>query len=874
MRPLLGFIAALGASAVALASTAASPRRFWQNTHQRFTEEALFRSAGFRQFAQDIDFNLHPLVGEQVIQANLVDGVEIGAPQSAEASILAGAVLEDGVSLGDVQWNTAIRTPRHFQDAAGNGLFSLSSASDWGASNDGLLPNHHSWTRAFGFLEQFMTGPDEYSQSLALEEALVCLGCNLHLLQDQFQPSHTRRDPHMGHDLPANGLGSGVSELEGYAAQVLTPTSSYAIGPVAIPAFTQRDQYFTNAVQWTSSQFLSDDTIEDAVALLPGFPHPVVPADLTIVPELACGPSSTELTDFFRHNTLQSMGGGGAYMARKKFEKECSPVVGPGGTIVAFTCNDVPKYTLLDEPCGVTQERILRDHLAQLAPQAVGYSAGLLDFFFRGRLELQRLPGGDLEIKNVSQLASTGEPLALSAGAESSGAFLICYERSDGSRAPIPGISPVPLQPGGLAFGAAQVVPGVAGKLPDDAWNPGGARIYVMFHNGNVGGDVGFALRWTSFELCSSLCLPQTALAVRPAGDVNGDGNDDFLVRTPQDPGSSPPGLASLTAYSGGACEALWKVYGSKPLDGFGDEALPVGDLSGEGAGDLVCKSRLVQLPPVSGQPPKFEFYYSRVSGTNGASLGEFSVASFGKSVAVGDVSGDGVGDFVIQGTYSGVPNVPPKMICYSGKTGLTLKVLGDVESGAKMSAASDWSGDGALELLVEKTDGSFRILSTANGAVLASKQFSNGFEPSHTFTDVVGLTDMNEDNIPDFVARNGKGDLAVFSGKNNGIWTQELAAVSQVAPAGDFNGDGKPDFTTRKFVPPPAQGDPPSYILSVRAAFDGQWFHAFTQFETVASLPLPIGDLNSDGRTDLSYVEYSPSLQLTCVHLVYGRTP
>ncbi len=101
------------------------------------------------------------------------------------------------------------------------------------------------------------------------------------------------------------------------------------------------------------------------------------------------------------------------------------------------------------EPAAVfppLDEKVHNDYAMQLLPRAVGYSAGLLDYFFRGTLGIRRIPGG-IKVKNTN-----AEDMA--SYTDSSGSALgtigVYYDDTRNLRKPL-GISTLtaPLTPGG-----------------------------------------------------------------------------------------------------------------------------------------------------------------------------------------------------------------------------------------------------------------------------------------------------------------------------------------------------------------------------------------------------------------------------------------
>src|SRR5262249_26920496 len=206
----------------------------------------------------------------------------------------------------------------------------------------------------------------------------------------------------------------------------------------------------------------------------------------------------------------------------------------------------------------------------------------------------------------------------------------------------------------------------------------------------------------------------------------------------------------------------LLRVCGDGPGDAFGDRLANVGDVAGEGVVDI-----LAGLPgPYFAAPGEARLY----SGADGARL--FSVSgvgaqdNLGYSVAgVGDVTGDGVGDFAI-----GAPGVPKKRKPMAGAI--------TIYSGATHEVVRTFKGK------------PYDMVGTS----------------------VAGLGLVDGDSVPDIVYGAPGGDrrgvldagMAILVSGRNGKKLRKVPGTAahlnmgmSVIPVGDLDGDGAGDFAT-----------------------------------------------------------------------------
>ncbi len=233
--------------------------------------------------------------------------------------------------------------------------------------------------------ETFFEGLKAQSQSVRekkISETLRTLGHLIHLVQDAAQPAHTRNDAHPFEapfeDFVHATLGSRLfDEMAGtpdFDPVILTlPTNPRAPIPIAhlidridsddpeaVPVAT----IFQGLAEYSNANFLSYDTVFEKFK----FPQKDSLGPLFVDEPLFMSeePPAGRLR---LYNAKISEGEGvGHFVARGANFKNLDELAG----------RDSLGYIL--------DNRVFQDYASLLLPRAIGYSAGLIDYFFRGRM--------------------------------------------------------------------------------------------------------------------------------------------------------------------------------------------------------------------------------------------------------------------------------------------------------------------------------------------------------------------------------------------------------------------------------------------------------------------------------------------------------
>ena len=309
-----------------------------------------------------------------------------------------------------------------------------------------------------------------------------------------------------------------------------------------------------------------------------------------------------------------------------------------------------------------------------------------------------------------------------------------------------------------------------------------------------------------------------SALAGLP--DLDGDGIPEYVVGAPWE---SPQGrrlAGTARIYSGGSGIPLFILEGESRFDRLGQSVASVGDLNGDGIGDLA-----VGAPGDSASNPGHGVYI--YSGANGAELRNLRVPiaariSFGSSVAgVDDIDGDGVADLLVgapSGTVPGGSDRSGYVNLYSGATGNLLHTfVGEASSdffGFAIAGISDVDGDGFGDVIIgayghNNYIGATYLYSGRTAALL--HKWTIPSSTKYLGISVASIKDLDGDGIDDVLVgaphSTGyypRGAVLAFSGAS-GIplyrWngTQRYAEFANfgvaVSSAGDVDQDGVEDI-------------------------------------------------------------------------------
>lgn len=420
--------------------------------------------------------------------------------------ILNGSHLEDA---NDDDKAIGERAENHFHDPtrtfneAGlyNYPFSGKSAAVWAHFEDRNLWDLESF---YDYLElSFMSSSTEERLD-NLEKTFRTAGHLMHLLQDMAVPAHTRNELYFGHtsklilenilkeDLSLWRFPAG-SRMESYLKE--NPRFIAQVPPESIPAFDHLTNYFdtkdyrSNPAQpvsglshglaeYSNSNFLSEmQFFRDGAQVFPTpFPNP----NLQNVNFYGL-----QLDTYLHYPHLRWMLPPvffSRYIGRASFQGEAIEHLGRVSFFTKYAMLTGTKFIFLDENC-------YDDYLEKLVPKAVAYSAGLLEFLFRGDIDFE------IDVSDTVPIAVTNN-----SEKDMDGLFTLYYDTAKGGRKMVADaewqIS--------IPAGATVQVSGPPLDVPRDL---GTDQIFTLVFRGTLGAVEGAVTgKTTSFSIYDFAC--------------------------------------------------------------------------------------------------------------------------------------------------------------------------------------------------------------------------------------------------------------------------------------------------------------------------------------------------------------------------------
>ena len=283
-------------------------------------------------------------------------------------------------------------------------LASGESSIQWSQRDKGTQSpgGHYSWHDVREYYYKALTLGNKIDREKNFADTFRGLGQLMHLVQDLSVPEHTRND---GHYLPAYENWVNRTEADGERNVRILPISGEIfvgdtqvsplffdsselgnpnhLASVPIANLFDTNQYTISAnpevtlntniglSEYTNANFFSPDTV-----FTEGFPYPAWSSVEMTDYEIA-DPRDRSRTVYRQYYKKVGDGDAGYRMATVGFLKSEMTIYSPG---LAIGLRGYEKPAI--------DENIYGDYAERLVPRAVGYSAGLLEYFFRGEIDM------------------------------------------------------------------------------------------------------------------------------------------------------------------------------------------------------------------------------------------------------------------------------------------------------------------------------------------------------------------------------------------------------------------------------------------------------------------------------------------------------
>lgn len=302
------------------------------------------------------------------------------------------------------------------------------SSRDWFQKSLGTQSpgGYYSWHDARDYFYKGLTLPNKPEREKYFGETFRGLGQLMHLVQDLSVPAHARDDPHIvGYEMwVRDNIDPSAVGLLSFDTSILKiPTSGLAIANI----FDSNQYNGTNPdltagknvglSEYTNANFFSENTINSF-----NFFYPRIEDNTPVVTKPYKGPGGFYDRQYFLKDRKGETNAGKGYLLSAVDYHDYWRKNNPGATI------DLPIIPVLDE-------NVYRDYASLLIPRAVGYSAGLLNYFFRGKLDVRQSdtkPDGKIEITITN----------LSDDTLVAGEFELYYDNNNGERQKINDFGP------------------------------------------------------------------------------------------------------------------------------------------------------------------------------------------------------------------------------------------------------------------------------------------------------------------------------------------------------------------------------------------------------------------------------------------------
>jgi hypothetical protein len=278
---------------------------------------------------------------------------------------------------------SAMRSRNHFHEPLRSwddaGLWKVTESAVRWAQNRNQIKRKGSWFDGRDTYLAALTSATEKDRNAKFAETFQTLGQLMHLLADQATVLHARDDLHLSAYSFESFIASRselVTGFVGFDPSILQQPTGDPQAVVPIARLWDTNTYDgadppgdapnlpIGLSEFANANFFSIGTIMEKAWVNPDYPLPAID-------RLSPGPKSKDARTQQERRYLQKIGDGVAV--------EHMVLV---GTYYEYLYDPPKDYCQLDDT-------VYRDYATYLLPRAIGYSAGILDYFFRGKVKIE-----------------------------------------------------------------------------------------------------------------------------------------------------------------------------------------------------------------------------------------------------------------------------------------------------------------------------------------------------------------------------------------------------------------------------------------------------------------------------------------------------